>query len=425
MEGNIFSKNLTLLRKQRGLRAEHLAKIMEVSEEDIVGWELGVNKPTTEQYIKLAKFFEVEVVDMVNEEIVLQQNNMVSPRKVTENKQSVHPQIRTAEPRKPIENNNYQKENVVGENNKHKNFNVLKTIMMVVLIFSFISFAFTVFDSYFFSFTMFNLLIPERFSVTSFFAWLIFLIVLYLIVDSIIVLSSKKLRCSGYGGISNILNLVLNITCLILWIMVLIFNNVLSVGFTGVWLIIAFLVNSVISSVILALNRKKSENDENSQKNTNKIDVRIPLDKKFLVVKIITLVVASITLISAILVQSLMLFDQEYIIYSTILDFATKSEFDLNNIFALIILISLLWTIIDCILLLSLKATRTEKYLNFSKKLQIVSSILCLITTIIYFFFTSFADEIFLIYFVLFPVLVTLSFCSKVKSKNYKNEGEN
>ncbi|RKD32297.1 helix-turn-helix domain-containing protein [Thermohalobacter berrensis] len=57
-----FSSRLKLLREEKGLRQEDLAKILNISRQSISNYEKGVRFPNDEELIKkLAKFFNVSI----------------------------------------------------------------------------------------------------------------------------------------------------------------------------------------------------------------------------------------------------------------------------------------------------------------------------------------------------------------------------
>ena len=65
----MLEKNITYLRKQKGLTQEQLAKELGVSRQTIVKWEKGIVVPDTYNLIEISKFFSVKVQELITTEI--------------------------------------------------------------------------------------------------------------------------------------------------------------------------------------------------------------------------------------------------------------------------------------------------------------------------------------------------------------------
>lgn len=63
-----FGEKLTNLRKQKGLSQEELGEKLDVTRQTISKWELGQTSPDAGKLTEIAKFFEVGVNELTNEE---------------------------------------------------------------------------------------------------------------------------------------------------------------------------------------------------------------------------------------------------------------------------------------------------------------------------------------------------------------------
>lgn len=61
MNENQLAENLMYYRKKKGLSQEKVAEYMEVSRQAVSKWEANISKPSSENLIKLAQLFEVDV----------------------------------------------------------------------------------------------------------------------------------------------------------------------------------------------------------------------------------------------------------------------------------------------------------------------------------------------------------------------------
>ncbi|MDE7351942.1 MAG: helix-turn-helix domain-containing protein [Acetatifactor sp.] len=61
MNENQLAENLMYYRKKKGLSQEKVAEYMEVSRQAVTKWEANISKPSSENLIKLAQLFEVDV----------------------------------------------------------------------------------------------------------------------------------------------------------------------------------------------------------------------------------------------------------------------------------------------------------------------------------------------------------------------------
>ncbi len=61
MYENQLAENLMHYRKKKGLSQEKVAEYMEVSRQAVSKWETNISKPSSDNLIKLAQLFEVDV----------------------------------------------------------------------------------------------------------------------------------------------------------------------------------------------------------------------------------------------------------------------------------------------------------------------------------------------------------------------------
>lgn len=67
---NYFAYNLKTLRKERKLSQPELAKAINVSNGMISFWENGIYEPTASNIIKVAKFFNISIDELLLTEIL-------------------------------------------------------------------------------------------------------------------------------------------------------------------------------------------------------------------------------------------------------------------------------------------------------------------------------------------------------------------
>lgn len=233
MDLKLFSQNLTFLRKQHNITTADLAKVIKIPEDVIVGWELGMAEPEAKDILRVSKVFNVDAIDLANTNL---NKNVVTHE----------PEVDT--PKKSNNYNNNEKGSVLPV--------VMKAIVIALCAFTFITFTFKMFSvslnelsSYV---DYFDILTPKTFSMTTLFAWLIFFILIYNIVDNIILCSSKRLRNSHYNKISKILQYSLNGFALLLWIIVLIYNRDCTFHFAAIWML-AVLIAIIVLNLIIDL----------------------------------------------------------------------------------------------------------------------------------------------------------------------------
>lgn len=66
----MFSKNLVVLRKNKGISQEQLAQELLVSKQSIYKWENNRSVPDMDNIMAISKFFEVSVEDLFEGEFV-------------------------------------------------------------------------------------------------------------------------------------------------------------------------------------------------------------------------------------------------------------------------------------------------------------------------------------------------------------------
>ena len=61
MNENQFAENLMYYRKKKGLSQEKVSEYLEVSRQAVTKWEANTSRPSSDNLIKLAQLFEVDV----------------------------------------------------------------------------------------------------------------------------------------------------------------------------------------------------------------------------------------------------------------------------------------------------------------------------------------------------------------------------
>ena len=61
MNENQFAENLVNYRKKKGLSQEKVSEYLEVSRQAVTKWEANTSRPSSDNLIKLAQLFEVDV----------------------------------------------------------------------------------------------------------------------------------------------------------------------------------------------------------------------------------------------------------------------------------------------------------------------------------------------------------------------------
>ncbi len=67
MENNIFGKNLKSLRVIHGLSQKALGESLNVCNQTISFWELGAREPDLDALLRIARYFEVSVDELLTE----------------------------------------------------------------------------------------------------------------------------------------------------------------------------------------------------------------------------------------------------------------------------------------------------------------------------------------------------------------------
>jgi len=73
-----FGEKLTTLRKQKGLSQEELGEKLNVTRQTISKWELDQTVPDMNKLTDIAKYFEVNVNELTNEEEIIQTNETIN-----------------------------------------------------------------------------------------------------------------------------------------------------------------------------------------------------------------------------------------------------------------------------------------------------------------------------------------------------------
>lgn len=84
-----FYKKLNKLRKEKGYSQEELSNKLNVSRQTISKWENGFSTPDSENLINIAKFFQVDVNELVNDIKISSQNNFEETKENHKNKKKI------------------------------------------------------------------------------------------------------------------------------------------------------------------------------------------------------------------------------------------------------------------------------------------------------------------------------------------------
>ena len=67
---NYFAQNLKILRKEKGISQTTLATELKVSKGVISFWENNIYEPTATNIIKVAKFFNISIDDLLTKSLI-------------------------------------------------------------------------------------------------------------------------------------------------------------------------------------------------------------------------------------------------------------------------------------------------------------------------------------------------------------------
>ena len=67
MQNNIFGKQLKLLRIEKGLSQQKLGEILGFCNQTISFWESGNREPDLDTLLKIARFFEVPIEELLED----------------------------------------------------------------------------------------------------------------------------------------------------------------------------------------------------------------------------------------------------------------------------------------------------------------------------------------------------------------------
>ena len=176
--------NLSFLRKSKKVSIANLAQNMQVSEETVIGWEFGTKEIQDGDVLRLATFYDVDPYDLANKSL----SKMTKYKNKTSTKSAVF----------------------------------LNLVSAGLSIAAFIFFSFNLFKN---ELTFFELLFPNSFAIETLFAWVIFVIILFNIINGILMCAIKSWRQGTYGRVSKGLSYSLNVIALIFWISILMLNT--------------------------------------------------------------------------------------------------------------------------------------------------------------------------------------------------------
>ncbi len=251
MENKILPQNLTYLRKKHNLTTKQLSQAIKVTEETIVGWEIGLTQPGVKDVIKLSNFYQVEARDLVNNDLGPTQKQI-------------------------------KQENLKAESKgKHKSLIIMYAVVLALSVLTFIMFSARCYEIEYTNVTyyqtFFNMLGGEGFSVFKFFCWLILLIVVFNVVNSIIFLSSRRIRNSGYNKVGKILTYSLNAAAILMWIVTLVqydSSEYIAAGAILIPLLLFAIIGLVLGfDIAQIVKNRKSQNEETSKKSTQATNV--------------------------------------------------------------------------------------------------------------------------------------------------------
>lgn len=243
MRENHFSSNIIALRKQRNLTTGLVAQTVKIPEETIISWELGVAEPEIKDIMRMAKLFNVDASDLVNTPLYATQ---VQPQQqVVQRRVEPQPSYPTQQTQSQVVYNAQPKEKAKSTHldPPSKKFMAMQIVVMILSAITFMLFATPLFIIEYtdFSITFFDVLTPDEFVFETICFWFVFLVIVYNIVNSIMLLSSNTLRTSKYKKISQVIMLSTNAAAFVFWIMACIDSEGLEFGFCGGWLFIVFI----------------------------------------------------------------------------------------------------------------------------------------------------------------------------------------
>ena len=199
MNNEVFASNLMRIRKEKGLSSKAVARMLEVDEDKYVGWEMGIEAPTTKEIIQIAEAFSMDYSDLIAE-----------PQYIAPTKQqpayAVAPAQKVQQPKQP------KQPKIVPQRTTFQWWGAITlTVLAAVLLI-------------FYVMTVINIGGGEYFDLDGKLMWydlfkgdaglkaimsLLLIIPCWFIVDAIIKMAAKPLRVNMYSKITNIINIVL------------------------------------------------------------------------------------------------------------------------------------------------------------------------------------------------------------------------
>lgn len=247
MENNYLIQNLSFLRKYYNLSSAQLAQNLKVSEETVLGWEMGVQQLEVKDVMKVSKFYGVDVHALTS--------SMIKKSKNFKN----------------------QKDDKRSSQKRSKSAIIVNAIIIALSLFTIISFVLNCYAVDFLGveiyFIFFDFVKTKDLTAVDYSVWIIIITIVFNLINGVLLCCSRIIRNSIYGKIGKVLTYSFNTFSLVCWISVMILQRDFKIKFTAIWLLVVFaliLIVLLVADIILILSSRDKQPKVKKQKSPEK-----------------------------------------------------------------------------------------------------------------------------------------------------------
>lgn len=253
METKYIGDNLIAIRKANKLSQEDVALLLDIDLEKYVSWELGESAPNVAEIILVAKILQVDTVDLVKAPVKVETVQTQSVTAKQNGTYSVEQIVKVKDYTTESRGKTVLKYMILG-------FTILSMIMML-LPYASVHLYLSNNSTTWIMITLYDFLFTSNFRIGNFFYWIMFLCLVWNIVDMMILLISRSLQNGPFHRVSRILLVVFNVLALLLYVLLsLLFNMELEYGF---YFVLISMIALFICVILYAKpSKKKTEKAE-------------------------------------------------------------------------------------------------------------------------------------------------------------------